>query len=98
MPSDDDSRPFVVLASRCIKNITAEEAEHLRKAMQTIYGAWAGSMVAAGRSDEEIALVLKSSLMVLDIHDNPLLAAVARTLKTATKPAALKLMRGNIPT
>lgn len=44
----------------------------MRKTFQAVYGSWAGTLVAAGRSDDDIRAILESSTTGIDsIDDEP---------------------------
>ena len=49
----------------------------MRKTIQAIYGSWAGSLLAAGRTDDEVRDILESSIPGINMANEPEACAAA---------------------
>lgn len=55
--------------------------DEVRKAFQAIFGSWAGTLIALGRSDEDIADVLNTTIPGITGHCTPDVVKVALRAK-----------------
>jgi hypothetical protein len=71
--------------------------EEVRKAFQSVFGSWAGTLVAQGRADEEIADLLNTVTPGITAHCDADVAKVALRAKDVILTNLPKL-RAIIPT
>ena len=66
----------------------------MKKTFQAVYGSWVGSLIAAGRSDEDIHSILHSSAPGLDT----VAGAFGELEAVAAAPRARAVILAHLPT